>query len=135
MLLSASCCCGHVAGPRLTLSLMRWKSSSVMLRPAARDMAIKCSTALVEPPAGRHKHMHRQGTNNRQHKVSEQHYVQYCAASGLRDPLRLVAEQLPVRRCASQCTVAARRTCCHDCDHGVLKGLVGHDVTRLQVGL
>jgi hypothetical protein len=36
----------------LTLSLMRWKSSSEMLRPAARDMAIKCRTALVEPPAG-----------------------------------------------------------------------------------
>lgn len=39
-----------VPPPPLTLSLTRWKSSRVTLSPAARDMAIKCSTALVEPP-------------------------------------------------------------------------------------
>lgn len=114
MLLSASCCCGHVAGPFLTLSLMRWKSSSEMLRPAARDMAIKCSTALVEPPAGRgtSTNIQRHGTSNQQHKVSEQHYVQYTVRhQGVRAPLKLVAEQLHVRHCASLCaTAAARRT-------------------------
>jgi hypothetical protein len=54
----------HKGVTSLTLSLTRWKSSRVTLSPAARDMAIKCRTALVEPPA---QHTQPHGQHTQQH--------------------------------------------------------------------